>query len=195
MADENKSVDTDESTEEKLNPETLLKTVRQLREEAKRHRLKAEGYAAELEPLKNKASEYEAQQAKILEEQGKYKELYENAQKEIERKNELEKRLSAIDKTFAEELDSLKKGLSEDDIKIIDDLSVPVEQKLRLARTMTGKRTVSNDLPDARPGGSNFGGADALLKEYGETTNDQRKTEILFDLERHFPKVYEKFMQ
>lgn len=192
MADENVTAKENSSEEPKS---FSAEYVHELREEAKKHRLEKNQLAEQFAELKKKADEFDAITKKTLEEQGKYKELYEKAQSDIAKKSELETRIAAIEAGYSSELDGIKKGLTEDEVKLIDGLEgVKIEQRLTFARTLAGKKS-SGGIETQRGGTASLANAEAIVKEFSTTKDSYRKMQILSEVERTNPGLYQQLMK
>lgn len=165
--------------------------IKKLHEENARARIKNKELAEKLTVAESKAAEFDALKAAQMAEQGKYKELLEEANKKLSRLPELETRLTEIDARLQVELDSVKKGLTVDEINIVDDTTMTIEKRLSLARLLAGKKT---SLPDeARGGIGNGTSVEVYVKEYrDEKTPLSRKMELLYELEKLNPSVYKE---
>lgn len=186
--------DPNSTLDDKVSPEEA-KAIRDLRKESASYRVENRTLKEKLAEAEKKANEFDALNKKSLEEQGKYKELYEKAQADIAKKSELETRLAAIEAGYSTELDGIKKGLTEDEVKLIDGLEgVKVEQRLALARTLAGKKS-SGGIETQRGGSASIANAEAIVKEFSTTKDSYRKMQILSEVERTNPGLYQQLMK
>jgi len=171
--------------------------VESLRRESAKYRTRANEFQtqlAEVDEIKKKAADYEALIAKQQEEQGQFKELYETTKTELNEYKGLKERVSSLEQTFIDELDSLKKGMSEDDIKLLDEIPVAmVEKKLQFAKRLIGKNGTSL-MPDARGGSDSMRSVESMIKEYA-TADMTRKMEILNIAEKKDPGLYQTLLK
>lgn len=155
--------------------------VESLRKENAKHRVKAnelETKYSNYDEIVKKAQEYESMIAKQQEESGQFKELYEKTKTELNEFKGLKERVTMLEQTFIDELDSLKKGMTESDIKLLEEIPVQnVEKKLQFAKRLIGQ-TANTQGSDARGGSDSMTSVDAMVKEY-KTATLQRKAELL----------------
>lgn len=186
----------DANTEQTQPTETKADTfdreyVEQLRRENAKYRTERNQVSSQLSEVQKKAEEYDAILRKQSEEQGKYKELYESALKQVEGLKRYENRVSSLESVFSTELENLMKGMDEGRAKLINDLptEMGVEQRLKWAKELIGAKQTANASGDLKSGGEAMQTAESVAKDYA-TADPRKRMEILFAIEKTNPTLY-----
>lgn len=173
-------------------PESWQKTIRELRRENASHRTAKNAVAAELAETQKKAEKYDTMLKEQAEAQGKYKELYETATKELEALKPVSERVKAFEEHFQTQLETELKAMNEIQKNLIIESGLSIEKKLEYAQKLKGAKPVDSPA-SGKPSNAQLS-PDAVLEAY-QKADAKGKAEILFDIEKRNPTLYQQIMQ
>lgn len=175
-------------------PESWQKTIHELRSENAKHRTAKNAVAAELAETQKKAEKYDAMLKEQAETQGKFKELYEKTHEELEALKPLSEKVKAYEAHFQAQLDLELKAMPETQRNLIMESGLSIEKKLEYAKKLKGQTNASVDSPASTKPSNMQLSPDAVLEAYRKA-DAKGKAEILFDVEKRNPSLYESIIR
>lgn len=169
--------------------------INKIQDENAKHRIKSKELDDQLK-AGNEAKEAlkKIEETKLAEE-GKYKELLEAKDKELDEYKVDKSLLDKYEAVFKIDLENELKGLGESTVKMITDSGKPIADQLEMAREIRKENGLNTNSPaSAKAGGSlsDSKGEEAILKEYHEERDHLKKLNMLEEIKTKMPHVYEK---
>lgn len=158
------------TTEEVRNPEAVLAKNKEL--------------LGTIKGLKNELSEFKTAQEKAREqklvEDGKYKELLEEKEKQLSDLMGVKERADKYDAYFQSKLEKAKEGLSDVQAKLVEGFNGSLEEKLQMAEELQSSIPQRTSSPGAaRPGSNDSPRFD--LKDYTGADGNAKLTKLYYE--------------
>ena len=166
--------------------------IRELRDENAKRRVNSKEVDTELARLRELEQQVKEQTTKKLEEEGKFKELLLEREKELEALKPLKELTEKYESSFKAQFEEELKGLSETMTEMINKAGGNYAEKLDFAKKLKSEMGVKSNSPGAEAPGTSYTGGDskALLESIRTEKDMVKKSEMIYELKSKNPQLY-----
>jgi hypothetical protein len=177
-------------------PEKTKEEIRKLRRESADRRIKTKELQTQLNELKEVKEQYEEDQKKKLEEDGKLKELVDMQSKEIEELKLIKEANAKYEAYFQDKLDQEIKGLGKETTELILSSDKTISDKLEAVRKIKAEINKNTNSPaSVRIGNTDGNGnvnLETMLSKIKNESDMKKKTKMIFEVKDKYPGLYEQ---